>query len=229
MEVGKLTVTRRYKTGKGVARSLRRQGLVPGICYGASVDEPIWITVDPKALKGSLDPLKRQNTVIDMTVESEDGGKLELVAMLREYQIHPIRRDVTHVDLVAIDKTKPVEADVPVEVTGKSIGVVEGGQIHMERHSIEVWCTPDKIPAKIEVDITELDIGDVLHVSDLPVPEGVEIITPPHLSIVSCVAPVVDKVEETEEAAEGVEGAEPVAGEKAEGDAKPEGGDKDKK
>jgi large subunit ribosomal protein L25 len=227
MEVGKLTVNRRYKTGKGVARSLRRQGLVPGICYGATVEEPIWITVDPKALKGSLDPLKRRNTVIDITVEDEAGGKVEIVAMLRDYQIHPIKRNVTHVDLVAIDTNKPVEALVPVELTGKSVGVVEGGQIHFERHAIEVWCTPANIPAKIELDISALDVGDVLHVYDLDIPENVEIHTPPHLSVVSCVAPTIEVVE-TVEGEEGVEGEEaPADGEaKADDD---EGGDKDKK
>lgn len=214
MEIGKLKVQTRSATGKGIARQLRRDGFVPGICYGAGLEAPIQISIDPKALKGSLDPQKRRNTVIELSVEG-DGGTVEntLTTMLWDYQIHPIKRFVTHVDLKSIDPSEQMEADVPIELTGKPKGVVNGGQINWARHQVTVRCKPADIPARYTLDITDLDVGDVLHVSDLPRPAGLEMLTPESLTIVLCAAP---KVVVADEAA--VEG-EPVEGEAAAGEA----------
>src|SRR6185312_10769431 len=118
--VGKLTVSLRTRAGKGSARSLRAQGKVPGVCYGATADgrvEPLSITVDVKALRAALDPVRKQNTVIDLTIDGDKPRKLH--ALVKEYQIHPLRRDITHVDLLAIDPNKEVDASVPIEFTGK--------------------------------------------------------------------------------------------------------------
>src|SRR5689334_12488949 len=106
MEVGKLTVEVRNTAGKNEARRLRASGRVPGVCYGPGVP-PISISLDAKQLKASLDPQKRQNTVIHVTLT---GGaeKRELTVMLKDYQIDKIRREVEHVDLVVIDVNKEV-------------------------------------------------------------------------------------------------------------------------
>src|SRR6516162_2452191 len=101
MDTGKLTVEYRKGTGKNEARRLRAAGRVPGICYGAG-GQPMPITLSAKELKKALDPVKRQNTVIQMTVTG-DGEKKDLTVMLKDYQVHAIRRDVEHVDLVVID------------------------------------------------------------------------------------------------------------------------------
>jgi large subunit ribosomal protein L25 len=229
MEIGKLTVQSRDAAGKGISRKLRAKGMVPGICYGAGLDKPLSIVVDPRALKASLDPEKRQNTVIDVTVEGA-GAAQTVTAMLWEYQIHPIRREVTHVDLISIDPEKTLEAEVPVELTGKYAGQVNGGQLNTARHSVTVSAKPADIPAKLVLDITALDIGDVLHVSDLVIPAGVELVTPAKLTIVTCAAPKAEKVTAEEEAAE-AEAAEADAA-AAEGGAAPaakadEGGKKE--
>src|SRR5512139_1689869 len=103
-EVGKLTVSLRDKSGKGAAIKLRQQGKVPGVCYGASPDgriEPLPIVVDVKALRAALDPVRKQNTVIDLTID-DNGNKRSLHALVKEYQLHPLRREITHVDLLAI-------------------------------------------------------------------------------------------------------------------------------
>src|SRR5688572_251754 len=108
MEVGKLTVTRRTTTGKGAAHKLRATGLVPGVCYGVSANgpiEPLPIVVDVKALRAALDPVRKQNTVISLTVVADGQAPQQLSALLREYQLDIIRREVTHVDLLAIDPT----------------------------------------------------------------------------------------------------------------------------
>ena len=120
-EVGKLTVTVRSRAGKGASRALRTQGKVPGVCYGASPNgrvEPLAIIVDVKALRAALDPVRKQNTVIDLTIEG-GASQQKLHALVKEYQIHPLRRDITHVDLLAIDPNKEVETSVPLEFVGK--------------------------------------------------------------------------------------------------------------
>ena len=226
MAIGKLTVNLRHDKGKGSARRLRAQGLVPGVFYGSTLEAPMSITLDPKALKASLDPLKRQNTVITVDVVGHDTSQATVQAMLKDYQIHPIRRNVLHVDLVAIEPDKIVQAEVPVELTGKSLGVIEGGQLHVVRHSVVVLCKPADIPAKFEVDTTDLHIGDVFRLSDLQYPAGVEPTEDGKLPIVSCVAPVAEEEVKPEEeaAAEAVDGEaapkDDEAADKAGGDAK---------
>ncbi|MBT8494278.1 MAG: 50S ribosomal protein L25, partial [Deltaproteobacteria bacterium] len=169
MEIGKLTVKARANTGKGISRQLRAQGFVPGVCYGVGLDEAIKVVIDPKALKASLDPHKRTNTVINVEL---DGAGKTITAMIWDYQVHPIRRDVVHVDLKSIDPEKSLETDVPVELIGKSPGVVNGGQLNVARHEITVQGKPVDIPVQFELDISELDVGGVLHVSDLSLPPG---------------------------------------------------------
>ena len=225
MHVGKLTVHLRTGTGKGVSRKLRREGKIPGTCYGHGLEAPLTISVDPKELKESLDPVRGQNTVIDVTVEGNGAGSKTVKAMVWEWQVHPLRRNVTHVDLISIDPQKTIEVEVPIELIGRAAGLIDGGQIHVVRHEIEIRCRPADIPDKFQLDISPLNIGDALHVSDLVIPEGVELAVPETYSVVSCVAPKAEKVEEEVplegELAEGEEGAEgeakPAEGEKAEG------------
>lgn len=196
MEVGKLTVKLRNRTGKGVSRRLRDSGMVPGVCYGPGVKEPLSVTVHPKELKGSLDPVKGPNTVISMTVE-DDGKELqEISAMLWEYQTDPVRRTVTHVDFIAIDPEQAIEFEVPLEVTGRAKGVVEGGQITISRHDVPVKCRPRDIPTKFVIDVTPLGIGDVVHTGDLDLPAGVELAVSEELGLVSCIAPEKEAAEE---------------------------------
>jgi large subunit ribosomal protein L25 len=210
--VGKLTVTTRTRTGKGAARQLRTSGSVPGVLYGASADgrvEPVSIVVDVKALRAALDPVRKQNTVIDLTVDG-DAGQRRLSALLKEYQIHPIRREVTHVDLLAIDPTKEVNAEVPLDFVGKHAGAIDGGQLHIVLRALQVRCKPQDIPVKLDVDVTPLTIGDVLHVSDLKFPEGVTSITGLGQAVVTCAPPEVERAAEPAAAAEGA--AAPAAG-----------------
>ena len=188
MEVGKLTVKRRINTGKGVSRKLRAQGRLPGICYGGQI-QPISVDFDGRAFRASLDPARRQNTVLDLAIE-EDGQPVQnLSVMIKDYQIHPIRRDVTHVDFVAVDLTQEVTVEVPLVFTGKAKGLVEGGVMHVVRHALEIRCKPQDIPNQIEIDISDMGVGDVMHVSDLVLPAGVTAGLPPRLTVITCAAP----------------------------------------
>ncbi|MBP6629686.1 MAG: 50S ribosomal protein L25 [Kofleriaceae bacterium] len=195
MEVGKLTVTTRSTSGKGPARQLRAKGQVPGVCYGASKAgrlEPLPIIVDVKALRAALDPVRKQNTVIELTVD--DGGKKTVLsALLRDYQVDAIRRDITHVDLMAIDPDKEVVAVVPLEFAGKPKGVIDGGQIRTVLRDVSVRAKPADIPVKLIVDVSPLGVGDVVHVSDIPVPAGVTYVTGRDQAVAMCALPEEDK------------------------------------
>ncbi len=219
MQVGQLTVTLRTNSGKGPARQLRAQGKVPGVCYGASSEGPIApfpIVVDVKALRAALDPVRRQNTVIAVTVEEAGKPVRTLSALLKEYQLDPVRRDVTHVDLLAIDPSREVVATVPLEQVGKPAGVIHGGIIHTVMRSIDVRCKPADIPVKLVIDVSSLEIGDVLHVSHVALPEGVTAVTGAREAVVSLTAPEAEKAP----AAETAEAA-PAADAKAAGKAAP--------
>jgi large subunit ribosomal protein L25 len=226
MEVGKLTVTLRNTTGhKGASRKLRSEGKVPGVCYGASVDgriDPLPITVDVKALRAALDPVRKHNTVINLTIEGAKNGSLH--ALVKEYQIDPVRRDLTHVDLIAVDPNKEVSSTVPLEFTGKPKGAIDGGQIRIVLRNLELRAKPNDIPVKITVDVSPLEIGDVIHVSSLELPPGGTSITGRDLAVVTCAAPEEDKTVTTEVVA--AEGAAPAAGAAA---AAPAAGAKDAK
>jgi large subunit ribosomal protein L25 len=195
METGKLTVEYRTSSGKNEAKRLRASGRVPGICYGSG-STPLPISLVAKELKKALDPEKRQNTVIHVTVNGAEGGNKELTVMLRDYQTNALRGDVEHVDLVVVDLQKDIVVDVPIVLTGKAVGVVDGGQLHTEHRTLAVSCKPSDIPAKIVADITALKVGDALHVSDLQLPAGVKPKLPPGESVASVVAPKVEKVTE---------------------------------
>ena len=212
-EIGKLTVTTRTRTGKGAARQLRTSGKVPGVLYGATKDgpvPPVSIVVDVKALKAALDPERKQNTVIDLTVEGD--STLRVSALLREYQQDIIRRDVSHVDLLAIDPDKEITTSVPLEFVGKPLGAIDGGQLHTVMRDLQVRCKPANIPLRIRVDVSPLTIGDVIHVSDLTMPPGVVSVTGLGQAIVSCVPPEVEAAPEAAAAVPGAEGAAPAAG-----------------
>jgi large subunit ribosomal protein L25 len=198
MQVGQLTVSLRTGAGKGAAHRLRASGLVPGVCYGESTDgriEPVHVTVNVKALKAALDPVRKQNTVIALSIEQDGKSIRALSALVRDYQIHPIRREITHVDLLAIDPNKETTAVVPLEFIGKPAGIIDGGLLHTVMRTIEVKCKPADIPVKLELDISVLGIGDVLHVSHIKLPNGVKAVTGGREAVITMVAPEADKPE----------------------------------
>ena len=209
MEVGKLTVSLRTSPGKGNSKLLRTQGKVPGVCYGVSLDgkiEPLSIVVDVKALRAALDPVRKTNTVIDLTIE---GHNQKLHALVKDYQVDPVRRDIKHVDLLAIDPNKEVRADVPLEFVGKPAGTIEGGQLRIIMRFLEVKAKPSDIPVKLPVDVSMLGIGDVIHVSTIVLPTGVTAASGRDQAVVTCAAPEQDAVAET---VVGADGTTPAAG-----------------
>lgn len=219
MAKSELQVMPRNEAGKGVARTLRREGLVPAVVYGKGMD-PCSITVEPKALKKAIATEAGWNTLITLKGDGPFDGK---VVLLKDMQIDAIRRDVVHADFNAIDLKKKISVMVPVIANGTPVGVVEGGTLSVVRHELEVICLPTAIPKSIDIDVSEMQIGDVFHVDDLEVADGAEV---PHdvnftiLTVVGRMAEEVEAVEgeevEGEEAGESAESAEGASEEAAE-------------
>ena len=183
MELRKVTASPRSVGGKGPARKLRHEGLIPAIAYGKSLKaQPL--SVSPKELVDVLESEYGQNTVIELNVE----GQNSLTVLLSEYQYHPVGRNLLHADFLQIDLNEPVEVQVPFELTGKSKGVVMGGTLRQVFRRLPVKCLPQKIPVKISHDVTELDLDDHVQVKDLALPEGVTVELAPARTVAGVIA-----------------------------------------
>ena len=216
MDFAKVNVELRQQSGKGGSRKVRAGGKVPGVLYGHK-EAPLSVSFDEKALVQSLDKEKRRNTVFSLTVSG--GAKSEQVtAMIRDAQIDPMSRRLVHVDFLRVSLDEEVHVTVPLVLTGKAVGTTNGGNLHQSMHAIAIAAKPAAIPAKLEADVTALDIGDALHVSDLKLGAGVRALLDPKEAIASVVAP---KAEKLEAEAAPVEGAVPAEGAAAAGAAAP--------
>ncbi len=197
-------------TGKGIARRLRVAGRIPGVLYGKKVD-PIAISVSEAELVKATK--KTMNILIDLSLDGGDSG----LALIRDYQADPFKRQFKHVDFQAITLDEKLEIEVPIVLIGDAVGIEEGGVVEQSRRALQIFALPNKIPSEIEINISELKIGDSIHASDVNIPEGVEFPYDVDFTLVTLVPPT--KVEETVVASEGeaAEGAEVAEGEAAEG------------
>jgi large subunit ribosomal protein L25 len=171
MAKAEMKISLRSATGKGAARSSRRQGLIPAVVYGKGV-QPCAAVVEPKALSAAVSTEAGLNTLITLQGDGVLNGQ---VVIVKDLQRHPIRQQITHIDFQIINLTDEVHVMVPVHPVGKSIGEKNGGNLQVIRHELEVFCLPSAIPDAIEVDVTNLDIGDTLHIEDLTLPAGTQV------------------------------------------------------
>lgn len=167
----KLEANVREKTGKGVARKLRRAGRVPGVLYGHHMEQPILFDVDLKEIEGILYSAGR-TAVINLTLKGGNGSANQ-TAMLADYQRDVFGTCVTHVDLKQVRMDEKVTASVPVALTGNSVGVKGGGVIEQLVREILIEALPMDVPEHLEVDVTNLDMGHHLTVADLQIPANV--------------------------------------------------------
>jgi large subunit ribosomal protein L25 len=212
MDFAKVNAEVRRETGKGHARRTRAAGRVPGVLYGRS-EEALALSLDPLALVRSLDKERRRNTVFTLAV-ANDGASQDVTAMIRDVQIDPLSRRIVHVDFLRISLEEEVRVSVPLVLKGTPVGVVNGGQLHQSVHSVLVAAKPAAIPVKIEIDVSALNIGQAVHVSDLKLGDGLRALLDAKLGLASVVAPRADKVEEAAAAAAAAapaEGAAPAA------------------
>jgi large subunit ribosomal protein L25 len=173
----------RNAAGKGEARRLRRSGLVPAIAYGKGLPSTP-IAVAPKDVAVILKSELGKNTVLELEL---DGKKL--LAMVRDFALHPVARHLEHVDFVEVKLDRPVDVKVPLIPIGKAIGVTKGGVLRLVHRLVPVRCLPDRIPAKIETDVANLELGQHIATQDLKLPEGVSVRLPPAQTLVAVVAP----------------------------------------
>lgn len=189
MEIIKLSATNRVGSGKGPSKRLRRTGQIPAIAYGKDLT-PSAVAVSPQALLQVLSSEHGQNSVIELAVEGADT----LTVMVRAYAYHPITRAITHADFMSVKLDQPVAVEVPFKLIGKAKGLVGGGIIQQIFRRIPIRCLPEAIPAVIEVDVTELDVGESIKASSLAHLEGITIALGDDQTIVVCAAPEQEEV-----------------------------------
>ena len=172
-----LNVEPRSDSGKGASRRLRHQGLVPAIVYGGKFD-PVQISIAHNEFLHELD----KETIYTQVVDLKMGGKVQEV-ILRDLQRHPYKNKILHADFFRIDKNTPIKVVVPVQVnnTEECVGVkMDGGMLTQLVTEIEIIALPKDLPEYLEIDALELHLGDILHLTDIQVPEGVEIVSLTH-------------------------------------------------
>jgi large subunit ribosomal protein L25 len=189
-----LKAAERTTFGTTEAKRLRRDGLVPGVLYKAG--EPSLSFVLPaRDLDKALHGEHGKTAVFEITVE----GHATVPALLKDWDLAPVRGNVLHVDFQEVDLKQEIEANVPLVLTGLAVGVRDGGVLGQPVHELTVRCLPDALPDSIEVDVIALEAGSVLHLSDVNAPRGVEILGDPETVVASITAASRAEVEGEEE------------------------------
>lgn len=207
-----LKATPREETGKEFARKLRAEGRIPAVMYGKDM-EARGLSLDYQETEYLFRRISVENTILDLEIE---GEKEPVRALIREIQSLPHKPGLLHVDFLRIQKGVAVEVDIPVNLEGVPTGVREsGGVLEQMINEVRVKCIPSKIPEEISIDVTGLVVGDSVHVRDIDLGEGVELLADPDRTICNVAIPkvVVVEVEEDEEAEELGEGVEEAAAE----------------
>ncbi len=219
MEKIELQATVRKSVGNGPARVLRRAGQIPAVLYGRKI-EPVLLSVNTKDLEQILKKGSFGQFILNLVIQN--GKKVTKPAIIKELQTHPVSGSLIHIDFYEVDMKRQIKVMVPVVTTGKSAGIEEGGLLNIVRRELEVFCLPGDIPEAIEIDISELGIGDSIHLEDVPLGENVEVAADVNYTVVTVLSPKVEEevVEEEEEELEGEE--EGAEGEAAEAEAEPE-------
>lgn len=188
----------RNAKGKGIARKLRREGRIPAVLYGRSV-EPVSITVSSRDWE-KISRRMKKNVILDMEISGGQSVENRPV-MVKEVQKDGLGTNVLHIDFLQVSMERIVEVEVPIHLKGKSKGEILGGIIDIHLRSIKVECLPAQIPEEIVIDVTELEIGDSVHVEDISLP-GVKLVEHGDVAILSLIPPTVEEKKIEEEVAE---------------------------
>jgi len=203
LELIELKSNIRTSVGKGPARVLRRENRVPAVFYGPDTD-PVLLSVNTNDLDHVMKNSRAGQMVLNLVIQN--GESYTKAAMVKELQVHPVSRNFLHVDFYEVSMDRKLKVKVPVVVKGKSKSVELGGMLQIIRHELDVLCLPAQIPDSIEIDVTDLDIGDSIHIGDIS-PEGdIEFTDEAHLTVVTILTPKMEEepVEEGEEEAEAI-------------------------
>ena len=181
MQQKQMNIELRTKTGTGVSRRLRIADMVPGVVYGKGLD-PVTVSIKYRDLQNAISGAGGQNNLITLI----GGGSLDQnIAIVADIQRDPIKRTFKHVDLHRINPNEKLRVTVPVTLTGTAIGVKEGGLLDLAHHELHIECLPGNIPDSITIDVSGLKIAHSIHVSEIPLPEGIVVLDQPKIPVVS--------------------------------------------
>jgi large subunit ribosomal protein L25 len=204
LETLEISADAREKKKKRDAKRLLRNGRIPGILYGPKM-ESVALEFNKREFSSRIAGLEGSHLV---RLKSTAATLADKVALVKDMQYHPLTGEVIHADLYEVDLSAKIAVHVPLHFVGKAAGVVRGGILQPIVREIEVECLPLDIPAYFDVDVSALDIGDSIHIEDIPMPEGVSAIYESNLAVVAVVPPTVE--EAPTPTAAPVEGAEAV-------------------
>jgi len=197
----------RKTTGNSPARALRREGKIPAVLYGPET-EPVLLSVNTGDFEEVLKKGNISQVLLNLVIQN--GKTFSKSVVIKELQTHPVSQDFLHIDFYEIDMKRKIIVNVPVVTKGKSKGVELGGVVQIIRHELEVLCFPGEIPEEIEIDITDLDMGDSVHVEEVHLEGDMEIQADVNYTVLTVLTPKVEEEEveeEEEELEEGEEGA----------------------
>lgn len=201
MEKVLLNANKRSDISKSATNLLRRQGKIPGVIYSKHI-EPISVEV----LEGALNPLVFSARTHLISLNIEDGNKLDCI--IKEVQFDPVSDKIVHFDLQGFDATEKIQIEIPIQLNGTAIGLKEGGILQHVLHKLDIQCLPSAIPEEITLDVTNLKLGDSIHVKDVKI-DGVEILNAEDSIVVTVTHPKKEKEPVAEETAEEEETTEP--------------------
>jgi large subunit ribosomal protein L25 len=218
MEQILIRADKRNVKGKGIARKLRNDGKIPAVLYGRDL-KPVSITVLSKDWE-KLGGRTRRNVIFNMELHGDSDVENRPV-MVKEIQRECLGEKILHIDFLQVSMERTIEVEIPIHLKGKAKGEVEGGIVEMHLRSMKVECLPTEIPEEIAIDISELEIGDSLHVHQISIP-GVKLLEGADVAIITIIPPAVEEKPVVEEVLEPEEGKEKE-------EKKEEDKDKDKK
>jgi large subunit ribosomal protein L25 len=192
MEAYVLETKKREKTGKEIAKKLRRKGLIPAVLYGHKGTKALSVRdLDFKKMFEKIG----EHSIISLDIEGDEKAEV----IVKDFQLDPVKRNIIHVDFFEIERGKVLRTEVPIKIVGVSKGVKKGGILELFLRDLEIECLPKDIPESITINIEELDLGDSLHVRDIEVGPQVTLISNPEQVVVTIGSPTVIKVPVAEE------------------------------
>ena len=217
MDLIELKTNIRTTTGNGPARRIRMTGQIPAVLYGPKT-EPVLLSVNKSDLELVFKKGGIGQVILNLVIQ-QNGETTTRPAMIKELQTHPVSRNFIHIDFYEIKMDQKITAKIPVVTKGMAKGVELGGMLQIIRRELEVECLPLAVPESIEIDISDLDIGDSIHVGDIRVEGEIEFLEDDNYTVVTVLSPKLEEEPEEEEEAE--EEAEKEGGET------PEAGDEE--
>jgi len=169
-----LTVHERIGKGKEYNHKLKAKKLIPGVVYGTGMESPLMVEFSPNDFVKAIKTPKKYNTIIELDVNFANGKKETKKVFLKEWQKHPFKEEFRHADFFVYNNEEPQVFKVPFKTEGRAVGVIAGGKLRIAMKKIKILANPEQVPVELIHDITDMERGDVVRISDLKYPEGVK-------------------------------------------------------